>query len=39
MAKKPTTIVELILLALKHGETENDFIDSIEGNRVEVGKG
>ncbi|XP_028400608.1 clathrin heavy chain linker domain-containing protein 1-like [Dendronephthya gigantea] len=30
MAKKPKTIAELILLALKHGETEDDFIDSIE---------
>ena len=29
--KKPKTIVELILLTLKYGEAEDDFIDKIEG--------
>jgi hypothetical protein len=31
MLKKPKTIIELILLALKHGEAEDDFMDGIEG--------
>ena len=30
LVQKPKTILELILMALKHGENEDDFIDTIE---------
>ena len=35
MQKKPKTILELILFALKHGGAEDDFIDGIEGKTIE----
>ena len=35
MLKKPKTILELILFALKHGGAEDDFIDGIEVKTIE----